>query len=142
VLGEDAPEEPPQAPRASTVVVVAAAAFAVASLATIAPWTSLGEGSAVLGAWSGTPRWSSLAGLAAVVGLGIAVAGWRIPVPPRWWMAAVGALGAVVCATSLLAWFHPPFPADATPVPLIAAGAGLVASIATFARARPAVRRS
>lgn len=125
VLGEDAPIDEPVVPRRVRPAVVA---FAAAVLATLPPWTTIGRGSGVFGAWSTSPRWSLLAAIAAVAGLMILTVLGRLDtgaIAPR---AVAVVLGLATVAGSVLAWFWPPFPADPLVTPWIAAAAGAAAS--------------
>lgn len=128
VLGDDAPSAEPVASRR---LGPAGFAFVVAALATLAPWTTLGDGSGPFGAWSTSPRWSVLAGIAAVVGVVVEVVGRRLPVRDRARRIVGVALGLAVVAGSALAFFRPPFPAGSVVTPWVAAAAGAAAAAAS-----------
>jgi hypothetical protein len=138
VLGEEPATEEPVVRRVS----VPGAAFAVATLTTLAPWTTLGQGSGPFGAWSTSPRWSMLAAIAAVAGLLLELAAPRLRIGTRIRAIAGIVLGLAVVTGSALAFFRPPFPADSVVTPWIAASAGAVAAAAELAelRRRPAPR--
>ena len=124
---EDIPSRAPwAAPWALT-----GAGFALSVLATILPWTRFGEGSGLLGAWGRTTRWSVLATVAAVLGLGVWFALRRGAV--RWsWVAVETALGAIVVLGAVLAIVRPPPFTRPWIGPWFALGAGLLSCAAAW----------
>jgi hypothetical protein len=130
VLGGDVAETEPQRPwrRMRSPMDRAAGLFlATATLVTFLPWTRFSTGSGFAGAWAFGDRWSMLAAVGAVVGLGVWLASTRRFVIAR--IAAVAG-GMVVSAGSLLAiWNPPPFtkPASAPWIALVAGVGSLVA---------------
>lgn len=138
VLGEDAPVDEPSDTRRLGAPAIA---FLVATTATVAPWTTLGDGSGPLGAWSRSPRWSLLAALAAVAGVLVEAVARRLAIGTVARDVADIVLGLAVFAGSVLAWFRPPFPADSVATPWIAAAAGAIAAAAAAVDLRGHVRR-
>lgn len=137
VLGNDLPTStPPRQWRRlrSPADRVTGGLLAVATLATLLPWTRFSTGSGFAGAWAFDVRWSMLAASAAVIGLAVWFAFGRRPSVTR-----TGAIlaGTVVVAGSLLAILNPPPFTKPALAPWIglAAGAG-AAIVGTYARFR------
>jgi hypothetical protein len=111
---------------------VARLGFALAALATVLPWSHFGPGSGALGAWSRSARWSLLACVLALVGLGIALAQrsprFRTPA----WDAGVAVLGGAVAVASALSVAYPPAFSRPWLGPWIAAAGGAIACLATL----------
>lgn len=108
VLGPDVRQEdfPSRAPWAAPWALTGVG-FALSVAATVLPWTRFGEGSGLFGGWGRTMRWSVLATVAAVVGLGVWFAFRRARA--RWsWAAVETALGGVVVLGAVLAILRPP----------------------------------
>lgn len=126
ILGDDPAvhEEGPVVSRLRPATV----AFVLAVGSTLLPWTTVGAGSGPLGAWGTRPHWSLLAATSALAGLLVAARGRRVPGTARRWEAGGAGLGLLLTLASVLAWFRPPFPADATLTPWVAALAGAVAT--------------
>ena len=111
------------------------AGFALSVAATILPWTRFGEGSGLFGAWGRTTRWSALATVAAVLGLGLWFALRKGVV--RWsWVAVETALGAIVVLGAALAIVRPPPFTRPWIGPWFALGAGLLSCAAAWTTRR------
>jgi hypothetical protein len=110
VLGPDAPRTTdPRVPRPDRAIrTLVQVAFGFAVLATALPWSRFGPGSGVLGAWTRSGRWSLVAALAAIAGLGLATARRRPHLRSRRWDLANGILGVLVTIASLLSVLFPP----------------------------------
>jgi len=132
-LGHDVRQDediPSRAPWAAPWALTGAG-FALSVLATILPWTRFGEGSGLLGAWGRTTRWSVLATVAAVLGLGVWFALRRGAV--RWsWVAVETALGAIIVLGAVLAIVRPPPFTRPWIGPWFALGAGLLSCAAAW----------
>ena len=138
VLGADiaaAAEPPPRAPDARARSV-ARLGFVLAALATMVPWSRFGPGSEAFGAWSRANRWSVLAAVAALVGLGLSFAQRSPRLRTSRWDLAVSMLGAVVTLASLLAVAYPPAFSRPWLGPWVASVAGVLACGATVVAAR------
>ncbi len=137
VLGNDIPASIPPRPwrrLLSPADRLTVAFLAVASLATLLPWTRFSTGSGFAGAWAFDVRWSMLAVGAAVIGLGVCLFFGRRPSVART-AAIVG--GTVVVVGSLLAALNPPPFTKPALAPWIALAAGAGAAIAgAYARVR------
>lgn len=111
------------------------AGFALSVVATILPWTRFGEGSGLFGAWGRTTRWSALATVAAVLGLGLWFALRKGVV--RWsWVAVETALGAIVVLGAVLAIVRPPPFTRPWIGPWFALGPGLLSCAAAWTTRR------
>ncbi|HET7236303.1 MAG TPA: hypothetical protein VFK59_07715 [Actinomycetota bacterium] len=140
VLGADlaaAAEQPVRAPDARARSV-ARLGFLFATLATVLPWSRFGPGAEAFGAWSRASRWSLVAALAAVLGLGLSLVQRSPRLRSRGWDLAVAALGAAVTVTALLFVAFPPAFSRPWLGPWIAAAAGALACGATVVAARTA----
>ncbi len=83
--------------------------FAVATIATLLPWTRFGEGSGPFGAWGRTAEWSLLAAVAGTSGLVVWLIGSRSATRAGVvWIAIEGVLGAVVVLGAVLSAVNPP----------------------------------
>ncbi len=137
VLEAGAPPGAP-APRGGWLSRTAGVCFALASSATVLPWTDFGPGSRLLGAWSRPPRWPMAVAVAAVLGLvlcGLPRLTRGAVLPPPSVLATVAAL---VVAGSLLAIADPPPFAGPALAPWVAlvAGLGALASSSALALRR------
>ena len=136
------PGEPPPgagAPEPSKPgTAVATTAFAVAALASLLPWSRFGAGSGALGAWSRSPRWSTIAAIAAVAGLSLCLSRRLGPFGSRGWDLVRGIFGIVVFVASLLYLARPPDFSDPWLGPWVAAVAGAVAAAGSFRLTRGA----
>jgi hypothetical protein len=138
VLGTDAPDttetKVPRPDRAIRTLVQVA--FGLAVLATALPWSRFGPGSGVFGAWTRSGRWSLVAALAAIAGLGLAAAR-RTPSlrSPRWDLAIV-ILGALVAVASLLSVLFPPPFSRPWLGPWFGVASGVLAGVASIVAAR------
>jgi len=93
----------------------------------VLPWTKFGDSSGLLRAW--TLHWSLLAVVAAVVGLGAAVATWRRPRDPRVEAASQVGLALVVGIAAFLHYQRPPPLSAPSLMPVLAMlAAGLAAT--------------
>lgn len=114
---------------------VARIAFALATLATMLPWSRFGPGSEAFGAWSRSGRWSVLAGLAAVLGLALSLAQRSARLRTPGWDVAVAMTGAVVVIGSILSVAFPAAFSRPWLGPWVAAVAGALACGATLVAA-------
>jgi hypothetical protein len=137
VLGSDLPAtEPPRPWRSlrSPADRLMGAALAVATLATLLPWTRFSTGSGFAGAWAFDVRWSMLAAPAAAIGLGVWVALGRRPSSTR---VASMICGTLIVVGSFFAILNPPPFTKPALAPWITLVAGVVAVVAAvFARPR------
>jgi hypothetical protein len=102
----------------------AIAGFGLVVALGILPWSKVGEGSRLFGAWA--PNWSLLAASAGLAGLAIALLARYRPMDQRLETAAYAVLGALVAVGSVLHLANPPFLSEASASPLLAlAGAAL-----------------
>jgi hypothetical protein len=132
-LGSDTPPEIPETlPAGDGRRTVAGAAFAVAALSTILPWSTFGEGAGPFGAWGRSPRWSLLAALASLAGLGLWLVLRRRRSATPAGDAALAVLGALVAFGGGLTALRPPYAAHVSLTPWIAAAAGIVALVASL----------
>ncbi|MCI0633421.1 MAG: hypothetical protein L0206_05810 [Actinobacteria bacterium] len=113
-------------------------AFGFAALATMVPWSRFGPGSDAFGAWSRSARWSVVAGLAAVAGLGLALAQHRGRSRTARRDAIVIALAVTVVIASSLSLLFPPAFSRPWIGPWAALAAGSVAAAASFVAGRTA----
>lgn len=144
VLGPDAPAQAPRNGRGagSARWDVVGVAFGVAVLASLLPWSRFGEGSGPFGAWGQSPRWSLIAAVAAVAGLGVWLVlrlSQRRPMPP--WDLVEVVLAALVAGGALLALVRPPSFTRPWIGAWVAAAAGVVALVVALS-ARTASRGS
>jgi hypothetical protein len=113
--------------------IATAVAFAVAVIATSLPWSRFGAGSDAFGAWSYTLAWSMVAAVAAVVGVGISLAGLFTRRGPAVRDLLAALAGLAVAAACVLALLRPrPFTSPWLG-PWVALGAGFAATIAAIA---------
>jgi hypothetical protein len=113
--------------------IATAVAFAVAVIATSLPWSRFGAGSDAFGAWSDTLAWSMVAAVAAVVGVGISLAGVFTRRAPAVRDLLAALAGLTVAAACVLALLRPrPFTSPWLG-PWVALGAGFAATIAAIA---------
>jgi hypothetical protein len=137
VLGEDAPDAlPPGRAPDATARTLARLAFAIAVLATALPWSRFGPGSEAFGAWSRSGRWSVVAGIASLIGLGLSLAQRRARLRAPGWDVAVALAGAVIAIASVLAVAVPPEFSRPWLGPWVAAAAGALACGATVLASR------
>ena len=138
VLGPDAPTgvEPPPRPAGATARTVAVLGFALATLATALPWSRFGPGADALGAWTRSGRWSVVAGVAALLGLGLSIVQRASFIRTPGWDAVAVVLGAVVALASVLAIALPPEFTEPWLGPWVTAVAGSVACGAAVVAAR------
>jgi hypothetical protein len=139
VLGNDIPSSTPPRPwrrLRSPADRVTGALLAIATVATLFPWTRFSTGSGFAGAWAIDGRWSMLAASGAVIGLAVWLAFSRRPTVAR--TTAILA-GAVVVVGSLFAVLNPPPFTKPTLAPWIALAAGAGATvIGAYTRSRSA----
>jgi hypothetical protein len=136
-LPEDLKAElpPPQPSRVRQLPLPATGiGFAIAVSATLWPWKRYGLGSGLFGAWGMTPRWSILAGVAAVAGLALwAVCG----LSRRWtgsrWVVTLRGLAIVVGVASLLHLLRRPGFGPHSVGPWISLAGAVVALVGTRA---------
>ena len=137
VLGNDIPASaPPRRWRRlrSSADRITGALLAVATLATLLPWTHFSTGSGFAGAWAFDGRWSMLAASAAVIGLGVWLAFGRRPSVAR---AVAIVSGTVVVIGSSLAVVNPPPFTKPALAPWVGLAAGAAAAIVgAYARVR------
>jgi hypothetical protein len=129
VLGSHIPATAPPRPwrrLRSPTDRVTGALLAVATLATLLPWTRFSTGSGFAGAWTFDVRWSMLAACAAVVGLGVWLAFGRHPSVAR---TAAALAGTAAAAGALLAGLNPPPFTKPALAPWIALAAGCGAAV-------------
>jgi hypothetical protein len=81
--------------------------FAIATTATVLPWSRFGPGSEAFGAWSRSGRWSVVAAVAAVLGLALSLAQRSPRLRGAGWDLAASALGAAVTLGALLSVAFP-----------------------------------
>jgi hypothetical protein len=139
VLGEPPPTTAPAAPGRPRGTLVGISGFAGIILLSIVPWSRFGDSSHPFGAWS--RHWSLLALLAALVGLGLALAASRLPDLRTAEPIAAVVLAIVAVAASVLHAVHPPPLSVATLVPWLAAALGCLALWAATMRAIGAAQR-
>lgn len=110
VLGPGlAPESPAPPERGRYLWGVIGIGFAVATVATLLPWTRFGKGSGPFGAWGRTAEWSLLAAVAATGGLVVWLIGSRTATRARAVSVAIEVgLGAVVVFGAVLSAVNPP----------------------------------
>ncbi len=110
VLGSGlAPESPAPPERGRFLWGVIGIGFAVATVATLLPWTRFGEGSGPFGAWGRTAEWSLLAAVAATSGLVVWLIGSRTATRAGTvWIVIEGVLGGVVVFGAVLSAVNPP----------------------------------
>jgi hypothetical protein len=138
VIGADiaATAEPPVRAPDARARSAARLGFALATLATMVPWSRFGAGSEAFGAWTRSNRWSVLAAVAALMGLGLSLAQRSPRLRTLRWDLAVSMLGAAVTIASLLAVAFPPAFSRPWLGPIIASVAGAMACGATVIAAR------
>jgi hypothetical protein len=138
VLGADvaATAEPPVRAPDARARSVARLGFLLAALATVLPWSRFGPGAEAFGAWSRSNRWSVVAAVAALAGLGLSLAQRSPRLRTARWDLAVAMLGAAVTLASLLAVAYPPAFSRPWLGPWIASAAGALACGATVVGAR------
>jgi hypothetical protein len=138
VLGPDiaAAADPPTRMPDARARSVARLGFLLATLATVMPWSRFGPGAEAFGAWSRASRWSLVAGLAAVLGLGLSLAQRSPRLRTARWDLAVAGLGAVVTFASLLTVAFPPAFSRPWLGPWVASLGGVIACGATVVAAR------
>jgi hypothetical protein len=127
VLGDEPRDELEHARPSGPILILVGFALALAS--TVLPWTSFGEGSGVLGAWSLSPRWAIVPAIGSVVGVVLAAVRIRRAGPHRRLDIALVALAGAVAIGAVLEWFRPPFPSRPSIVPWIAAIAAAFALV-------------
>jgi len=118
---------------------IARLGFALATVATVLPWSRFGPGSEAFGAWSRAGGWSVLAAVAAVLGLVLSFAQRSRRLRSPGWDLAVAMLGAAVLLGSLLSVAYPAAFSRPWLGPWVAAGAGALACGATVIAARASV---
>ena len=137
VLGSDVlVTEPPARAPGSRARSVALLGFLLAALATILQWSRFGPGSEAFGAWSRANRWSVLAGVAALLGLGLSLAQRSRHLQTTGWDLATAMVAATVTIASLLAIAYPPAFSRPWLGPWVAAAAGAFACGATVIASR------
>jgi hypothetical protein len=135
-LGDEAPPEPtPKRARRATSELVAGGAFAAALALTLLPWTRFGTGSGFAGAWATDLRWSMLAALAALAGVGCWLGGRRLGRFALQAQVVAGLLGGV---GALMAMVHPPPFKHASIEPGLTLALLLTGATAALLRARQA----
>jgi hypothetical protein len=139
VLGEPPPGTAPAAPGRPRGTLLGISGFAGIVLLTILPWSRFGDSSHPFGAWS--RHWSLLALLAALAGLGLALAASRLPALRTVEPVAAVMLAIVAVAAAVLHAIHPPPLSVATPVPWLAGALGCLALWAAVMRAIGAAQR-
>jgi len=135
-LGDEAP--PPSAPERPPVDVVrwiTVAGFALATAATLVPWSRFGTGSEPFGAWGDTFRWSLVAAVAALAGVILGAS--RVRAAP-----ALLALAIVVVAASALSVADPPAFTSPWLGPWLALAGGVVALAGAAVRVGRRPRRA
>jgi hypothetical protein len=130
----DAPPPPdipdPTQPRGTWLAL---AGFAVVLIASVFPWSHLGDSSGYLGAWA--PHWSLVAIGAAALGLLVIIVDRFRPTDPRVGAASMFLLAIVAGVAAFLHHSHPPLLAVSSRWPWLAiAGAG-VAVLGAFINA-------
>jgi len=140
-LGPDLALEPEPPGRGGPPLLWTGVAFAAAVLASIIPWKRFGPGSGLLGAWGLTPRWSMVAGTAAILGLLIwgTVAVRHLSPGPRW-VTSLRFLAVLVIAGSLLHLLRPPSFGPSSVGPWLSLAAGFVAIMASLKGSRSPAR--
>lgn len=136
-LPEDLKTElpPPQPSRVRQLPLpVVGVGFAIATAAAVVPWKRYGLGSGPFGAWGVTPRWSIVAAVAALIGLGVwATCG----LSRRWtsgrWVATLRALAIVVAASAILHLLRRPGFGPHSIGPWISLAGAIVAVVGTRA---------
>jgi len=125
VLEEPGPAVAVPAPRSTGGNWPAIAGFGLVVALGILPWSKVGEGSRLFGAWA--TNWSLLAASAALAGLAFALFARYRTVDLRLEAAAYAVLGVLVAVGSVLHLANPPLLSEASATPLLAlAGAALV----------------
>jgi hypothetical protein len=99
--------------------------FAIVVIASVFPWSRLGDSSGYFGAWA--PHWSLLAVGAAWLGLLMMLVDRVRPMDPRVGTAALFLLGVVAGVAAFLHHRHPPLLAVATGWPWVALAAAAIA---------------
>lgn len=133
-FAEDVP--PARRPASTPLQLAAGGGLLLALLATALPWSRFGVGSVAFGAWDQPPRWSSLAAVAALLGV-LAWALRRTLLPERRAMdTAIAVLAGLVGVFALLSIWHPPAFTRTWIGPWIAVLGGAVACAATLAERR------
>lgn len=111
---------------------VARWAFGLAVLSTLLPWSRVGVGSGAFGGWTDPPRWATVAAVAALVGLVLSVAQRLLgSLAPAWGAALAGTAALVVVGTALALWRPPDF-SGTWLGPVVALPAGLAACAASL----------
>jgi len=102
-LGPELAPSPPAPAAGRPILLVTGIGFAAAAISTALPWKKFGEGSGPLGAWGLAPRWSILAGVAALLGLLVwATVSLRGRRPGTKWAAALRLLAILVASGAVL----------------------------------------
>jgi hypothetical protein len=130
VLGPDLDHGIGAGHRSSLPLLGTGLAFALATLASALPWKRFGLGSGIFGAWGLVPRWSIVAGVAAVLGLSVwAVVALRHRAPGHRWMNTMLVLAVAVIAASVLHLIRPPAFGPSSFGPWVALLAGVLAVV-------------
>lgn len=132
-LGPDAVPQSLGPPAPDPLRRVVDIGLAVAFLSTALPWSGVGLGASPFGAWGFDLRWASLAAAASLLGTAAAAAArlaGRRHARPSDRAAAAAALGALAGAVVSIV-MPPPYTSPA-PGPWVAAGAAIVAAIASL----------
>ena len=108
-LGPELAPSPPAPAAGRPILLVTGIGFAAAAISTALPWKKFGEGSGPFGAWGLAPRWSILAGVAALLGLLVwATVSLRGRRPGTKWAAALRLLAILVASGAVLHLLRPP----------------------------------
>lgn len=137
-LGIDSTPPEPSPRGLGTLAPWVGVGFVIATLAGALPWRKYGLGSGPFGAWGTDLRWSLVAAVAALAGLGL----WLLAVIRGWpwdgpWRIGARWLSAVCVAGAVLHLLRPPIVGPQSYGATVAIVGGVVAFAGTFVR-RPA----
>ena len=121
--------------------IVVGVAFALALVATVVPWTRVGVGSGVFGAWASAPRWATLSAIAAAAGCATWIVQHVGARAPRGFDVALAVLGGLVAVGALLAITRPPAFTRTWIGPWVALAAGSTACVTSAVSARRSAGR-
>jgi hypothetical protein len=116
---------------------LAQAGFGVVLALSLLPWSRVGEGARVLGAWA--VNWSLLAAVGALAGLAVALFARHRSVDPRLTASAYAILAMTVALGALLHVVRPPLLAEASVLPVFALVGSAAALLGAVLKARALV---
>jgi len=125
------PVPPPISPMGDWLARVG---FGLVVALSILPWSRVGEGARVLGAWG--VNWSLLAAVGALAGLAVALFARYRSVDPRLTTSAYAILAMSVALGALLHLFRPPLLSEASVSPVFALVGAAVALLGAVMKAR------